>query len=174
MWLLILQTNNTEAQILWSTVICPTCPLTNDAEHFVYPSTLSCPDGLLVVLLNGAVCASCPGKCQADEGSNSATSSENFLSVRQNEQEHETKEEHTAGALHHEAATVLLEIYFSGGRPSILTHLHCDTPPFRNPPIRHTAVPTLPPKHRCSEIKHRYPWCWNPHFQPHSHISEVG
>ena len=60
------------------------------------------------------------------------------------------------------------------GCPSIPTHLNCDTPPFRNPPLRHTAVPTLPPKHSCSEIKHRYPWCWNPHFQPHSHISEVG
>lgn len=80
--MLRLQTNSTESQILWSTVICPTCPLTNGAEHFVYPSTLSCPDALLLVLLNGAACASCPAKCHADEGSNSATCSENFLSVQ--------------------------------------------------------------------------------------------
>lgn len=82
--MLRLQTNSTESQILWSTVICPTCPLTNGAEHFVYPSTLSCPDGLLLVLLNGAACASCPAKCHADEGSNAATCSENFLSVQKN------------------------------------------------------------------------------------------
>ena len=52
---------------------------------------------------------------------------------------------------------------------SIAKPLHSETPQLRN-----AAVPTLPPKHCCSEIKHRYPWCWNPHFQPHSHISEVG
>ena len=53
--------------------------------------------------------------------------------------------------------TSMLACY--GGQPSILTILHCDTPPFRTPQLRHTTVPTLPPKHRCSEIKHRYLWC---------------
>ena len=36
---------------------------------------------------------------------------------------------------------------------SIVKALHSETPPLRN-----IAVPTLPPKHSCSEIKHRYLW----------------
>ena len=45
---------------------------------------------------------------------------------------------------------------------SIATPFHFETP--------HSDTPLFRP----SPPKHRYPWCWNPHFQPHSHIPEVG
>ena len=48
--------------------------------------------------------------------------------------------------------TVTTTTQVVGGQPSISTHILCDTPPIRKPPLRHTAVPKLNTAIRGAEI----------------------